>query len=186
MNIERGISNTMIVAAREVETHYLLVFVSVDTGGSVRCVVENEAAASGPLLLTFTETDSPTATDGEVTLAPGDWKLTIYGQNSATNIDTTLVSRTVWSELITVSGDYVAPPTGDGCLTLVEQIEQTGAQGTVDAIDEAGETAAVQALICDTSGSCPMTVTVTVNGTLEETLVDVDPCEDNTVNIVLS
>lgn len=150
MNIERGSYNTMIVPAREVETHYLLVFTNVDTNGASKCIVENDGASSGPLLLTFTENDSPTATDGEVMLVAGNWRLTIYGQNSSTNLDTTLVSRTICSELVNVSGDGGDMPDPDP------------------------------------SGSCPLTVLVTVNGTLEETLTDVDPCDENTVNIAIT
>lgn len=152
MNVERDSDNTLLVTARQVsgETHYLLVFTRVDNNGVSKCVTTNSGSTSGPLLLTFTETDSPTATAGEVELVAGDWSLIIYGQSSSTNLDTTLADRTIWSELISVSGAGGQMPGPD------------------------------------TGGSCPLTVFVTVDGTLEETLTDVDPCDENTVTIAIT
>lgn len=53
----------------------------------------------------------------------------------------------------------------------------------VEAIENAGKGAAVEALICT---PCLMTVNIYVDGNLAETQADVDPCEDNTFNINIS
>ena len=50
----------------------------------------------------------------------------------------------------------------------------------VECIGNAGKTDAVEALIC---APCLMTVRIYVNGVLNQTISDVNPCEDNTVNI---
>jgi len=104
MDVERGAINRLVVPARELETHYLLEFVCPSDAFTTRyCVTTNEGLESGPLLLVFTETDSPTAINGEVSLPPSDWSLTVYGQNSSSNMDASAASRTVHTELIRVN-----------------------------------------------------------------------------------
>lgn len=114
MNIRRGDTSTLVVTGREVsgETHYLLVFQRLDAPSFYQyCITTNIGSASGPLLLEVIETDSATATDGEVTLGVGDWSLTVYGQDNGTNLDAANSDRTVWSELLTVDSDSTQTPT---------------------------------------------------------------------------
>ena len=121
MNLERGITNRIPVMARQIagETHYLLVFQSVDRAELYQyCVTTNTGTAAGPLILPVIEIDNATAVDGEVTLGVGDWKLAIYGQDNGTNLDAALADRAVWTELVRVSSDLVDPavypPNGGG------------------------------------------------------------------------
>jgi len=121
MNIERDDTNVILVTGRQVagETHYLCVFQRLDAPSFYQyCIAENVGSASGPLLLEVIETDSATATDGEVTLGVGDWNLTVYGQDNGTNLDAANSDRTVWNELLTVDSDTtetpVYPPEGGG------------------------------------------------------------------------
>ena len=121
MNIRRGDTSKLVVTGRQVagETHYLCVFQRLDAPSFYQyCIAENIGSTSGPLLLEVIETDSATATDGEVTLGVGDWSLTVYGQDNGTNLDAANSDRTVWNELLTVDGDTTEtpsyPPEGGG------------------------------------------------------------------------
>ena len=112
MDFERGAVNTLLIPGRELETHYLLVFQRIDDRSNYQyCITENTGSVNGPLLLGVTETDSATAVDGEVTLGVGDWQLTVYGQDSASNLDAANANRTVSSELVSVLSDSVDPAT---------------------------------------------------------------------------
>ena len=154
MNVERGGDNTVLVTARQVsgETHYLLVFTREDNQGVAKCIATNSAGTGGPLLLTFTETDNPTATAGEVELAAGQYQLVIYSQGSSTNLDVSGTLRNIWSELVTVTGDGGAVPDPEECPTFSELMAEEGASGTVDTMNELGITPQVEALICDATG----------------------------------
>jgi hypothetical protein len=104
MDIERAAVNTFLVPARSLETHYLLVFTLCgDISVVKKCICTNEASTTGPLLLEIEEKASPVATDAEVELRPGDWSLVVYGQNSSTNLNTSLTVREVHSEQIRVN-----------------------------------------------------------------------------------
>ena len=71
---------------------------------------------------------------------------------------------------------------GDVPLALCAIIDRDAATADliVECIGNAGKTADVQDLICD---PCLMTVRIYVNGVLDQTITDVNPCEDNTINI---
>lgn len=104
MDVERGTSNTFLIPARDLQTHYLMVFTMAGDHSVVKkCITENTGPGEGVLLLEVEETTSPVATDAEVELVPGDWRLAVYGQNSSTNLDTSLTVREVHSELIRVN-----------------------------------------------------------------------------------
>jgi hypothetical protein len=110
----------MVVTARQLagETHYLMVWQSVDRPEVYQyCVTTNSGSAS-TLLLEFEEVDSAVATDAEVTLAVGDWQLRVYAQANGSNLDASASARWVWSELVRVDGDLtdivVYPPSGNG------------------------------------------------------------------------
>ena len=154
MDIERGASNTFLVPARELETHYLLVFQNMDDPTNYqRVITTNTGPSSSPLMLTVVETNNATAVDGEVTLGLGDWQVSIYGQNSDTNLNPSASVREVHSELVRVHGDATV--------------------------------AAEYPPDCSTDGAdpCPFDILVNVDGSLVQTITDVDPCEDNTLTI---
>jgi hypothetical protein len=154
MDIERGASNTFLVPARERETHYLLVFQNMDDPTNYqRVITTNTGPSSSPLMLTVVETNNATAVDGEVTLGLGDWQVSIYGQNSDTNLNPSASVREVHSELVRVHGDEaVTPEYPPDCST--------------------GD-----------SDPCPFDIIVRVGGVEQEVVPDVDPCVDNSVTI---
>ncbi len=154
MDIERGTTNTFLIPARELETHYLLIFQSIeDRTNYQRMVTTNAGPSTSPILLEVEETDDAVALSGEVTLGVGDWQLTVYGQNSATNLNPSDAVREVHSELVRVGGDVsVAPSYPPDCTS------------------EGGD-------------ACPFDILVNVDGSLVQTITDVDPCEDNTLTI---
>lgn len=106
MDIERGTVSTFLIPAREMETHYLCVFHSKEDRSNYQyCIATNEGNASGPLMIGISETDNAEALDSEVTLGAGDWDLTVYGQNSSTNLDPEATTRFVHSEMVSVVSD---------------------------------------------------------------------------------
>ena len=70
MDIERGASNTFLVPARELETHYLLVFQNMDDPTNYqRAITTNTGPSSSPLMLTVVETNNATAVTRETAQA---------------------------------------------------------------------------------------------------------------------
>ena len=113
MRFERGASNTFTIPARPTTSpsNWLLRFVKVDGGLEVLCIADAYAVTGMPVQLTFTEVDSaPSATDGEVTLSLGQWKLYVYEQASASNLNFTLATRSPFDTLVEVVGAAVPDP----------------------------------------------------------------------------
>ena len=158
MVIERGASNTLAVMARETlsPSYWLLHFNDPDRNGNAYCVVQAGNATGAMVMLTFDEVASgAVAADGEVTLSPaGNWDVTVYEQTSPTNIDTAQANRLVRQMAVFVE-QGAAPDAG-----WTEQCPNTG-----------GGTA------------CDYDITVNVNGVFVQTVNDVDPCVNNTLNI---
>ena len=126
MQIERGASNTLVVMARVTlsPSYWLLHFTDIERGGNAYCVVQPGNSGGAFISLTFTETTSPVALDGEVLLAPpGNWNVKIYEQTSSTNLVPASANRLVKDVDIFVVGDGVAdggwtetcPTDGDEC-----------------------------------------------------------------------
>lgn len=161
MDIERDSTNTVFQPGRPTPGLgvFLLAFTKVDSGEFTACTTANTGGALGPLLLEFTETgdDAATALDGEVQLTGGDWQLVVYEQSSTTNLNPSLANVERWRELVRVADNGVTTaPVYDPCD------------------------------YCDTGVGCnTMDITVNVNGTFVET-VTIDPCEANTLNIVMT
>lgn len=87
MDVERTSVVRFIVPGRELQENYLMVFTRVDDREDVRkCITQNTGHERGPLLLEIEEKTSPTAEDGEVELAEGDWQLEVYEQASDSNL----------------------------------------------------------------------------------------------------
>jgi hypothetical protein len=126
VQIERGASNTLVVMARVTlsPSYWLLHFTDIERGGNAYCVVQPGNSGGAFISLTFTETTSPVALDGEVLLAPpGNWNVKIYEQTSSTNLVPASANRLVKDVDIFVVGDGVAdggwtetcPTDGDEC-----------------------------------------------------------------------
>jgi hypothetical protein len=138
MVIERGADNTLVVMGRVTlsPSYWLLHFTDIERGGNAYCVVQAGNSSASFISLTFTETTSPVALDGEVLLSPpGNWNVKIYEQTSSTNLSPSLANRLVKDVDIYVDGDGVpdsgwtetCPDSGGGgdCDPLFYTIENT-------------------------------------------------------------
>lgn len=127
MQIERGASNTFALLGRPIlsPSYWLLWFRDPERNASVYCIATASNTTGGMLTLTFTETNSPTALNGQVKLSPrGNWELKVYEQTSATNLNPANAGRLVKTIGILVTGTEAAdtgwsgtacPPGGGDC-----------------------------------------------------------------------
>lgn len=84
--LKKAAANRIVVFKPSTATHMLLHFVSNETDGEAFCVVAR--SGSNPVIVNFTETASPVALSGQVSLSPlGEWDYFLYDQNSSTNLD---------------------------------------------------------------------------------------------------
>jgi hypothetical protein len=127
MQIERGASNTFALLGRSIlsPSYWLLWFRDPERNASVYCIATASNTTGGMLTLTFTETNTPTALDGEVKLSPrGNWELKVYEQTSPTNLDPANAGRLVKTIGLLVVGPEASdtgwsgtacPTDGDEC-----------------------------------------------------------------------
>ena len=127
MQIERGASNTFALLGRSIlsPSYWLLWFRDPERNASVYCIATASNTTGGMLTLTFTETNTPTALDGEVKLSPrGNWELKVYEQTSPTNLDPANAGRLVKTIGLLVVGPEASdtgwsgtacPPDGGEC-----------------------------------------------------------------------
>jgi hypothetical protein len=111
MVIERGASNTLVVMGRVTlsPSYWLLHFTDIERGSNAYCVVQAGNSSASFISLTFTETTSPVALDGEVLLSPpGNWNLKIYEQTSSSNLVPASANRLVKDVDVFVDGAGVA------------------------------------------------------------------------------
>ena len=126
MQIERGSVNTFALMGRPIlsPSYWLLWFRDPERSASVYCIATASNITGGMLTLTFTETNSPTALNGQVKLSPrGNWELKVYEQTSSTNLDPASAGRLVKTIGILVVGEpsqdsgwsgTACPPGGGG------------------------------------------------------------------------
>ena len=159
MVIERGSSNTLAVMARETlsPSYWLLHFNDPERNGNAYCVVQAGNATSAMVTLTFEEVASgAVAADGEVTLSP------------AGNWNVTVYEQTSPTNIDTDLADR-----------LVREMAVFVEQGTAPDSGWTDE--------CPSSGTaCDYDITVNVNGSFVQTINDVDPCVNNTLNITIT
>jgi hypothetical protein len=127
MQIERGASNTFALLGRSIlsPSYWLLWFRDPERNASVYCIATASNTTGGMLTLTFTETNTPTALDGEVKLSPrGNWELKVYEQTSPTNLNPANAGRLVKTIGLLVVGPEASdtgwsgtacPPDGGEC-----------------------------------------------------------------------
>lgn len=112
LNITPGAAFNVVMYARTARSHMLYVFYNVSTCAHVRCI--EAASTDDPIIATLNET-SPVAAvplSGEVVLSPtGQWFLSVYAQDSATDLDETSITA---RELIHITSVMVAV---DCCVT---------------------------------------------------------------------
>jgi hypothetical protein len=180
MVIERGASNTLVVMGRVTlsPSYWLLHFTDIERGSNAYCVVQAGNSSASFISLTFTETTSPVALDGEVLLSPpGNWNLKIYEQTSSTNLVPASANRLVKDVDVFVDGAGVADsgwtetcPTDEDCDPLSVRVN--------------GET---YGTVADPCGGIA-TVTVTQDGTQVGSLVGgvwvIPTCDPFTVDLV--
>ena len=135
MQIERGASNTFALLGRSIlsPSYWLLWFRDPERNASVYCIATASNTTGGMLTLTFTETNTPIALNGQVKLSPrGNWELKVYEQTSATNLNPANAGRLVKTIGILVTGPEAndtgwsgsaCPPGGGDCdpVTIVDQ-----------------------------------------------------------------
>jgi hypothetical protein len=186
MVIERGASNTLVVMGRVTlsPSYWLLHFTDIERGSNAYCVVQAGNSSASFISLTFTETTSPVALDGEVLLSPpGNWNLKIYEQTSSSNLVPASANRLVKDVDVFVDGAGVAdsgwtetcPTDGDECDPLSVRVN--------------GQTYGTVADPCGGIAS----VTVTQGGVNVGSLVggvwvvpECPPCDDLTYELVNS
>ena len=113
MRITRGADKTFTLAARPTmePSKWLLRFVKKENEDVYQlCLASAFTFEGSPVQLTFTETDTPTALDGEVTLSVGQWQMYVYEQTSTTNLNWTLADRLVMEVMVDVEGAEVPDP----------------------------------------------------------------------------
>ena len=78
---------------------YFLIHLS-QVGEDLYCVC-SQNGNNGLIKFTLTENDSPTATDGEVTIdTPGRWDMKVYEQSSSTNLDPTATGSLLVTDIL--------------------------------------------------------------------------------------
>lgn len=94
---------------------------------------------------------------------------------------------------VPTSGEVRLLPVGEWTLTVYQQASSTNldpenADALLynDVVSVSGDDAGTEYTGQLPGGSCPMTVRVTVDGNLEQTIAGVDPCVNNTVNIAIA
>lgn len=83
-------ANTVVITTTEKgsASHYLFQFFSLSTNINAFCVADDTSPY--PLrynAFTITDQPSPTATDGEVDLATGEYKYYVFANSSSSNLD---------------------------------------------------------------------------------------------------
>lgn len=101
MNIERSAVNTFLIPGRKVLGFWRFEFAPVSGAATQICLSTNEGSDTGPLLFAVEEKADPVALDGEVTLAPGDWNLSVYEQGNGV-LPSHASQRLIWTEQIHV------------------------------------------------------------------------------------
>lgn len=158
MNIERGAVNTLLVMARETlsPSYWLLHFNDPDRNGNAYCVCSATNANGAFLTIPFTETDNAVAADGEVKLSP------------AGNWTLTIYEQTSPTNIDTALA---------GRMVRVQSVYVDA--GTTPATGWTEE--------CPATGSaCDYDITVNVGGVFVQTINDVNPCVNNTLNITIT
>lgn len=89
---KNSVNDNVVVTVTEFTTinspYYLFEFKRDSTEVPYYCIADNQGTETQRYdQFTITETDTPTFTDGEISLPAGDYTYTIYQQASSTNLD---------------------------------------------------------------------------------------------------
>lgn len=90
INLTKGQANTVVVTTTEKgsATDYLFSFYSRAEKTTVYCVQQDTSPFTNRYnVFSITETDTPTAVDGEVSLDAGEYEYKIYANSSSSNLD---------------------------------------------------------------------------------------------------
>lgn len=124
IRITKGQANTVVVTTTEKGTasHYLFSFYSRSKKTTVYCVQQDSSSYTDRYnVFQITETDTPTATNGEVSLDAGEYEYKIYANSSSSNLDPdglTLLER----GMAKVTGTTTAPTEYDSAETYTEYV----------------------------------------------------------------
>lgn len=112
-------SNNVVITTTEKgsASHYLFQFFSLSTNINAFCIADDTSPF--PLrynAFTIIDQASPTATDGEVDLATGEYKYYVFANSSSSNLDPTGLTE-LESGMCLVSGTVTEPTEYDNTAT---------------------------------------------------------------------
>jgi hypothetical protein len=117
IRITKGQANTVIVTTTEKGSaaHYLFAFKNMTSNQTKYCIADDTSSFRDRYnAFTITETATPTPTNAQVTLTlEGEYKYTIYGQASASNLNPAGLTA-FESGMCIVTGTTTATPTYTG------------------------------------------------------------------------
>ena len=119
IRITQDSANNVVITTTEKgsASHYLFQFFSLSTNINAYCVADDTSPYPDRYnAFTITDQASPTATDGEVDLATGEYKYYVYANSSSSNLDPTGLLE-LESGMCLVSGTETAPTEYDNTAT---------------------------------------------------------------------
>ena len=119
IRITQDSANNVVITTTEKgsASHYLFRFFSLSTNISAYCVADDTSPYPARYnAFTITDQASPTATDGEVDLATGEYKYFVYANSSSTNLDPDGLTL-LESGMCIVSGTETSPTEYDNTAT---------------------------------------------------------------------
>lgn len=111
INLTKGQANTVVVTTTEKgsASHYLFSFYSRAEKTTVYCIQQDTSPHTNRYnVFSITESDTPTATDGEVSLDAGEFEYKIYANSSSSNLDPSGLTE-LEHGMATVRGTTTAP-----------------------------------------------------------------------------
>jgi hypothetical protein len=119
IRITQDSANNVVITTTEKgsASHYLFRFFSLSTNIDAFCIADDTSPYPVRYnAFTITDTASPTATDGEVNLATGEYKYFVYANSSSSNLDPDGLTL-LESGMCIVSGTVTNPTEYDNTAT---------------------------------------------------------------------
>ncbi len=119
IRITQDSANNVVITTTEKgsASHYLFRFFSLSTNINAYCIADDTSPYPDRYnAFTITDQASPTATDGEVDLATGEYKYFVYANSSSTNLDPDGLTL-LESGMCIVSGTETSPTEYDNTAT---------------------------------------------------------------------
>ena len=159
MDAERGTSFVVMFGGtgQLMPSYFLFRFTKVDTQESTYCIGTNTGGRYGPIVVSLAETGetSPDPFDAEVQLGAGDHQMDVWEQTSSSNL---------------------FPPDAD---PKHSELLRSWTN------EEMPDPPYVDPCVGCGGGACPYNGIIQIDGVQVGTFGPFDPCEDNTLNIIL-